>query len=154
MNTAMSQKELEELLDKAVRAVTEQSVGIQLYQGGDSLGNDVCTVLVSFNKGVNTSLTLCADTTLMNRMAQNVFGEELDEQDLEDFTKEYFNVLCGKIAGFLKETTHIAARFSVPVFFKGAYVPEDYNAQFVLTYSDDQHKSVQLIHHIPHSQGV
>lgn len=154
MNTAMSQKELEELLDKAVRAVTEQSIGIQLYQGADSLGSDVCTVLVSFNKGFNTSLTLCADTTLMNRMAQNVFGEELDEQDLEDFSKEYFNVLCGKIARFLKETTQIAARFSVPVFFRGTYIPKDYIAQFVLTYSDDQHKSVQLVHHVPHPQGI
>lgn len=149
MNTAMSQKELEDLLDKAVRAVTEQSIGIQLYQGENSLGNDVCTVLVSFNKGFNTSLTLCADTTLLSRMARNVFGEGFDEQDLEDFSKEYFNVLCGKIAGFLKETTQIAARFSVPIFFRGPYIPEDYKTQFVLTYSDDQHKGVQLIHHVP-----
>lgn len=150
MNTAMSQEDLEKMLDDAVREVTEQAAGIQLYQSGETLGEDVCTVHVTFNKGFHTRLTLCAETSLLSRMAHNVFGEEYNEQeDLEDFSKEYFNILCGKIAAFLKRTTQVAARFSVPTFYKGRYVPEDHDTQFVLTYSDDQREGAQLIHHVP-----
>ena len=150
MDTAMTQKELEEMLDRAVREVTEQAAGVQLYQSGDTLGEDLCTVHISFNKGFHTSLSLCADTALLSRMARNTMGEQpLTDQDLEDFGKEYFNILCGKIAAYLFRTTQVAARFSVPDFYHGRYMPKDYRMQFVLTYSDAQQEGAQLIHHIP-----
>ena len=38
MNTAMSQQELADLLDQAVRKVTEQTAGIQLSPSGETLG--------------------------------------------------------------------------------------------------------------------
>lgn len=150
MNTAMSQEGLEEMLDRAVREVTRQTAGIQLFQSGGSLGEDICTVYVTFNKGFHTSLTLCADTALLVRMAHNIFGGSFNvQEDLEDFSKEYLNVLCGKIARFLKETTSVAVRFSVPRFYRGNYIPQDHRRQFILTYSDDENAGAQLGHHIP-----
>ena len=150
MNTAISQQELANLLDQAVREVTEQTAGVRLHQGGTSLGRDVCTVHISFRKGFHTSLTLCAETELLARMARNTIGlEELNDQDLEDFSKEYFNILCGKIAAILFRTTKVPARFSVPSFYRGRYSPEDYRTQMVLTYCDDEKKGAQLTHHVP-----
>ena len=150
MNTAMPQKELEEMLDSAVREVTKQSAGVQLHPGGEGLGEDLCTVHITFNKGFHSSLTLCADTALLARMAQNVYGETpLTPQDVEDFGKEYFNVLCGKIAAHLFRTTKVAARFGTPTFHRGRYTPEDHQTQFSLTYTDGQQEGIQLIHHIP-----
>ena len=154
MNTAMPQQELEQMLDQAVREVTEQTAGVRLHQSGTALGGDVCTVHISFHKGFHTSLTLCAETELLAQMARNTIGlEELNDQDLEDFSKEYFNVLCGKIAVYLKKTTNIAARFSVPEFYRGRYAPKDHQRQFVLTYSDDQNKGAQLGHYVPQPGG-
>lgn len=154
MNTAMSQQKLEEMLDRAVREVTQQSAGVMLHQSGDSLGEDLCTVHITFQKGFHTSLSLCADTALLARMARNIYGEEkLSSQDLEDFGKEYFNILCGKIAAVLFRTTHVAARFSVPTFHRGRYVPADQRMQFVLTYADDQSEGAQLTHHVPSPQS-
>lgn len=151
MNTAMSQKELEEMLDQAVQEVTEQTAGVRLYPNEDTLGEDLCTVHISFNKGFHTSLSLCADTALLSRMARNVFGEEAPtSQDLEDFSKEYLNVLCGKIAAVLFRTTRIAARFGTPVFYRGRYTPDNHQMQFMLTYADEHQDGVQLIHHVPH----
>ena len=150
MDTAMTQKELEEMLDQAVREVTEQAAGVRLCRSGSSLGEDLCTVHITFNKGFHTSLSLCADTALLSRMARNVFGEEaLTSQDLEDFGKEYFNTLCGKIAAYLFQTTKVAARFGIPTFHHGRYIPKDQRMQFVLTYADEQSEGAQLIHHIP-----
>lgn len=150
MNTAMEQKELEKMLDQAVREVTEQTAGVALFPGGNTLGNDFCTVHISFNKGFHTSLSLCADTALLARMAQNVFEEEtLSKEDLEDFGKEYLNILCGKIAAYLYRTTQIAARFSTPGFYHGCYTPDNQQTQFVLTYADEYRDNAQLIHHVP-----
>lgn len=153
MNTAMSQQELADLLDRAVREVTEQTAGVQLYPGGEPPGENLCTVHITFNRGFHTSLTLCADTGLLLRMAQNALGEEeLTQQDIEDFCKEYFNILCGKIAAILFRATSIPARFSVPVFYHGRYTPDNQQTQFMLTYVDEQEKSVQLMHHVPRPQ--
>lgn len=141
------------MLDQAVRQVTEETASVRLFPSGETLSEDVCTVHITFNKGVSTSLTLCADTKLLLRMARNAFGEDFNAEDLEDFSKEYFNVLCGKIAVYLKKTTNIAARFSVPEFYRGRYAPKDHRRQFVLTYSDDQNKGAQLGHYVPQPGG-
>ncbi len=141
------------MLDQAVRQVTEETASVRLFPSGETLSEDVCTVHITFNKGFSTSLTLCADTKLLLRMARNAFGEDFNAEDLEDFSKEYFNVLCGKIAVYLKKTTNIAARFSVPEFYRGRYAPKDHQRQFVLTYSDDQNKGAQLGHYVPQPGG-
>ena len=153
MDTAMSQKNLEAMLDQAVREVTEQTAGVTLFQSGQMLGENFCTVHITFQKGFHTSLSLLADTSLLARMARNAIGiEELTSEDVEDFTKEYFNILCGKIAAILFRTTQVPARFSIPVLYHGRYEPADHEMQFVLTYSDDRHEGAQLIHLVPRSR--
>ena len=150
MNTAIPQQELEDVLDRAVREVTEQTAGVRLCPSASPLGENLCTVHMTFSRGFHTGLSLCADTGLLFRMARNVFGEEeLTQQDLEDFCKEYFNILCGKITAALFRSTSVPARFSVPAFYCGRYTPENYRAQFMLTYADEQREGAQLTHHIP-----
>lgn len=156
MNTALTKERLEQILDQALQSVTEQTAGVRLNPGGQPLGEDLCTVHITFDKGFNTSLTLCADTGLLTRMACNTFHEDaVDSEDLEEFTKEYFNVLCGKIAGAMFQATQIAAHFGPPVFYTGRYEPEGQEVQLVLTYSDDRREGAQLIHHVPcsHADG-
>ncbi len=152
MNTAITKERLEQILDQALLNVTEQTAGVRLNQGDQPLGKDLCTVHITFDRGFSTSLTLCADTSLLSRMARNTFHEdEVPPEDLEDFTKEYFNVLCGKIAGAMFQATQIAAHFSPPTFYHGRYEPEGQEVQFVLTYSDEHSEGAQLIHHVPRS---
>lgn len=153
MDTAMTQSELEKMLDRVVREVTEQTSGIQLRPGGGPRSEDKFTVHISFRKGFRTSLTLCADTALLIRMAQNALEEEqITPQDLEDFSKEYFNILCGKIAVILFRNTKVPARFSVPEFYHGVYTPKDHRTQFMLTYTNEHQEGAQLSHHVPQDQ--
>lgn len=150
MNTAMSKQELADLLDEAVREVTEQTAGVQLFPSGEIPSENLCTVHITFSRGFHTSLTLCADTELVFRMARNALGEEeLTQQDMEDFCKEYFNILCGKIAAILFRETKVPARFSIPTFYHGRYTPENHRTQFMLTYADEQKEGAQLTHHVP-----
>lgn len=152
MNTVITKERLEQILDQALQDVTERTAGVRLNQGDQPPGEDLCTVHITFDKGFSTSLTLCADTSLLSRMARNSFHEEeLEPEDLEEFTKEYFNVLCGKIAGAMFQATQVPAHFSPPTFYHGRYEPEGQEVQFVLTYSDEHREGAQLIHHVPRS---
>ena len=154
MNTSMTREELERILDQALQDVTERTAGVRLRQGDLPLGQDLCTVHITFDKGFSTSLTLCADTSLLARMACNSFHEEaVTPEDVEEFSKEYFNVLCGKVAGAIFRETQVSAHFGAPTFYHGRYEPEGQEVQFVLTYSDEHSKGAQLIHHVPCPQG-
>ena len=85
MNTAMTQAELERILDQAVQDVTERTAGVRLHQEDMPPGEDLCTVHITFDQGFRTSLTLCADTSLLARMACNSFHEEsVSAEDLEE----------------------------------------------------------------------
>lgn len=155
MNTVLTKERLEQILDQALQDVTEQTAGVHLNQGDHPPGEDLCTVHITFDKGFSTSLTLCADTSLLCRMARNSFHEdEVNSEDLEEFTKEYFNVLCGKIAGAMFQATQIPAHFGPPTFYHGRYEPEGQEVQFVLTYSDEHCQGAQLIHHVPCSHNT
>lgn len=150
MDTAMTQDELKEMLDGIVREVTEQTAGVTLAPGRELRGERLCTVYITFNKGFHTSLTLCSDVALLVRMARNALElEEPTTQELEDFCKEYFNILCGKIAVVLFRNTKVPARFSVPTFYRGRFTPEEHRTQFVLTYADEYRDGIQLTHHVP-----
>ena len=153
MNTAMTQAELERILDQAVQDVTERTAGVRLHQEDMPPGEDLCTVHITFDQGFHTSLTLCADTSLLARMAQNSFHEDaVTPEDLEEFSKEYLNVLCGKVTGALFRATQIPAHFGQPVFYRGRYEPQEQEVQFILTYANEHSEGAQLIHHVPCSR--
>lgn len=150
MNTAITQEELAQILDQALQEVTECTAGVRLHQGDQPPGEDLCTVHITFDKGFSTSLTLCADKALLARMARNSFHEDaVTAEDLEEFSEEYLNVLCGKVTGAMFRATKIPAHFGQPVFYHGRYEPEGQEVQFILTYSDEHREGAQLIHHVP-----
>ena len=154
MNAAMEKEELVKILDQALQDVTERTAGVRLRQGDHSLGEDLCTVHITFDKGFGTSLTLCADTGLLARMARNSFHEDtVTPEDVEEFSKEYLNVLCGKVTAAMFRATQISAHFGTPVFYHGRYEPEGQEAQFILTYSNENQEGAQLIHHVPSTQA-
>ena len=68
---------------------------------------------------------------------------------MEDFSKEYFNVVCGHIAAKLFEATQKAYRFSVPGFCSGRYQPEEHKEYFALSYAGDQNEGARLVHLVP-----
>lgn len=155
MDTAMSEEKLREVFDRITREVTRDSMGIPLAEGGNGPGEDFCTVHIGFNKGFHSSLSFRADRKLLTRLSQAILQtEEIGSQDLEDVTKEYFNVLCGHIAQELYRVTRVVSRIDVPFFCRGEFSPQGQRVQFALNYVDDRKDAAQLVHHIPDGRSL
>lgn len=154
MGIVMSDDKLRSIFDLAVREVTEKLAGIRLYEESAApVGKDSCTVHATFANGFSSSLVLCADTAMFIRLTQSMLQEEkVTDQDVEDFSKEYFNVLCGHIASRLFQATKIASRFGIPEFHAGCYQPADKKEQFTICYSSDKNESSCLGHFTPKTE--
>lgn len=150
MDTVMSEEKLQDVFDQVTREITEKVGGIRLCVGDTSLQEDSCTVHAAFARGFHSSLALCADTAMFTRLTQSMLqAEEVTQQDVEDFTKEYFNVLCGHIASRLFQVTKVASRFGIPEFYNGRYQPENQREQFAICYSSDKNEGARLSHFTP-----
>ncbi len=150
METVVSWEELESMFSKTFQEVTHRVGGIRLRQQETIPDGEVYTVSITFDRGVHSRLCLIADKSMFIRLTQYMMRrEDVTPQDVEDFSKEYFNVVCGHIASKLFQTTKIASRFGIPDFCVGRCQPENYREHIVLNYSGDQSEGVQLIHLLP-----
>lgn len=150
MDTAMTREELAKLFDQITREVTERESGICLRPENTIPNGELSTVYAAFTRGFHSGLSFCAETALFTRLTQCMMQEEeITPQDVEEFVKEYFNVLCGHIASRLFQITKVASRFGIPAFYQGQYAPEGYREHFVISYASDGNGNAQLIHHIP-----
>ena len=150
MNTTISKETLDTVFDEVTRQVTETVAGIRLIRGNAVPAGDLCTVYAAFERGFHSSLSLCAEASVFTRLAEHVMQTPgVTPQDVEDFTKEYFNVLCGHVASRLYRLTKVASRFEIPSFHRGRYRPDDHQDQFVINYVSDKNEGVQLTHHLP-----
>lgn len=148
MDTILPQEKLCEVFDQITRDITEKVAGVRLYQGNAPPSDDVCTVYAAFERGFSSSLSLCAERSLFTRLTQHMLQEEsVSEQDVEDFSKEYFNVLCGYVASALYRATGVASRFGIPSFHRGRYRPPDQQDHFEISYFSDRDESARLTHH-------
>ncbi len=148
MDTVLPQERICRIYEQSVEAVMEQISGIRLNLGEDSLHKEVCTVYTSFEKSVCSGLAFCAETSLFVRLAKRMmWSEQVEFLDVEDSAKEYFNVLCGHIAAALFHDTKIAARFKIPVFYRGPYWPGGQEEGWRIHFVSDQNEIAQLIHY-------
>lgn len=140
------------VFDEVTRSVTEKVAGIRIHRGDFPLGENIFTVYAAFERGFNSTLALCAESSVFERLAQNIIQDDrVTQKDVEDFTKEYFNVLCGNVASKLFQATKVPSRFEVPHFCKGRYGQEELKEHFVINYFSERNEGVQLMHLVPAS---
>jgi hypothetical protein len=150
MDNTIPRERLAEIFDQVVREITQREAGICLATGEAVPDGELFTVYTVFERGYSTCLSLCAESALFTRLTQGMMHrQDVSPRDVEDFAKEYFNVLCGHIVAQLYRETKIPARFSPPSFRAGRYIPEDHLRHIVLTYAGDRNEHVQLIHLAP-----
>lgn len=150
MGTIISQKDMIEIFDQVTREIIRRDGGILLQFGATEPAGELCTVYATFSKGYHTSLSLCAESFMFNRLARYMMQvEEITPQDVEDSVKEFFNVLCGHIVSRVFQRTKVAARFSVPTFYREQYVPQDQHKKFCLTYVSDEDEHAQIVYYDP-----
>lgn len=157
--SALTPIELQGILDQVVRDVTQRICGLPLLKQNCALSGDVCTVQTTFEGGYEGTIILCADTPLLFRLTRLFLQEEsVNAQDMEDFTKEYLNIICGQMVGRLFQTSRCTCRFHIPIFSAGGHSVESWSPhQSVLHYSNPCNECVQLIHQlsfVPISDGL
>lgn len=148
MNTMEPCEDLAEIFDQVVREITQKEAGIELQSSDAELDGEFCTVYTTFHRGYHTSLSLCAERSMFVRLTRRMMErEDVSDEDVEVFAKEYFYMLCGHVATRLYEITKVPARFGIPVFCRGRYALEDRMEHIVLTYSSDEQECARLVHH-------
>ena len=153
MDRVFPREELSALLDEITRAITRREAGICLSlmeTAPEGPEDNPGTVYITFERGMDGFLSVCADEALYVRLAQGMIGtDDLPPEVVEEVAKEYLNVLGGHVLSRLFQAVGLPARFSVPGFRRGAYVPEDLGEHIVLDYTGDQGERLRLLHHIP-----
>lgn len=149
MDALLTKQRLNEIYEQAARYVTEEMSGIHLSEGKCPLTGEICTVYTYFvGNGVHSGLAFYAEAGLFKRLTQHMMqSEEVEPQDVEDFTKEYFNVLCGNITAAMYHDTKVAARFQFPEFCRGRYQPGDQCESWELGFHSDHDENARLVHY-------
>ena len=106
MSTSVPQERLTEIFDQVVRDITRREAGICLAPGEAEPSGEVFTVYAVFERGFDTCLSMSAEAAMFVRLSRGMMQrEDVTDRDVEDFTKEYFNVLCGHIVSRLFRET-------------------------------------------------
>ena len=74
--SALTQIELQGILDQVVCDVTQRICGLPLLKQSGTLSSDVCTVQTAFEGGYEGTIILCADTPLLFRLTRLFLQEE------------------------------------------------------------------------------
>lgn len=148
--SALTQIQIRDIVDQVMCDVTQRIGGAPLQRWDGALSGDICTVRTVFEGGFEGSLTLCAQTALLVRLTRIFLQEEsVSGQDVEDFTKEYLNIICGQVVAKLFQQAHVSARFQIPIFLAGRHEPAQLGAQrCVLSYFNGCNECAQLIHQL------
>lgn len=147
----LTQNEILDILDRVMQDITNRMARIYPCKQDSAPSGDVCTVCTTFEGGYEADLTLYMDTALLTKLAQSAMQEEtVSLQDIEDFMKEYFNVICGHIVARLFQAAHISSRFRIPRFYSGLHPPDGEGSPCcVLSYVSGSNERAQLIHQLP-----
>lgn len=154
MDRVMPRDQLRVMLDQVAREIARREAGICLSPaepGGGGPVEGACTVYITFEHGMDGTLCLCANAAMFVRLAREVMQtEDLTPQDVADVAKEYLNVLGGHVLIRLFPEAKQPARFSVPAFCQGPYVPEGERLSIALDYTGDKAEQVRLVYYTPH----
>lgn len=142
-------------LHEMIRLITEKTtldvaqIDLRLCSEEPNPQGDVCTVYTSFAGGYQTRFVLCADREFLHQLTDNMMGEHTDDpEDLEEYAKEYVNVLCGRLVGAIFHETRMGASFHPPMFVNGHYtavLPREAE-EHVICFVDPQEDAVLVAH--------
>ena len=95
---------------------------------------EMYTVYTSFHGAYQARFAFCAELDIMKRITEYMLGEKDSSlEDMIESVKEFVNIICGHIVGAIFKRTKVAARFHVPDFAKGIYIPNRENQDFIVT---------------------
>ena len=99
--------------------------------------SDVASFSVRTSGGFRVSLVLCAQLSVLREVTKRMKRQdEVTSGDVEIYSGEYFNIICGVFLSHVNNTQHTRTRFNIPCFTEGFYPARsiDTNSWFVLPF--------------------
>ena len=140
---------LEELIHRTVVDITRQiaKIDLRLCSQDPDPANELCTLHTTIDGDYHTELVLHADRALLHRLTENMMeAKTTDPEDMEEYSKEFFNVLCGHIVSEIFRRTKLPARFHTPCFAYGDTDEEKAKDKIRIRYASDQAERAELLH--------
>lgn len=123
-NPSLTPVQLHELICDMTKRITQNvaHIDLTLCDIEPDSHRDLCSVYTTLSGGYSTCFVLCAERSFFHRLTENILGYPTDDpEDLEEYAKEYFNVLCGRLVGEIYQLTKLGAKFHPPIFQEGHY---------------------------------
>lgn len=84
---------------------------------------NVNTLIVTTKGDYCLTIAFYADIQVLRGITENMKrGAKASDTDIEIYTTEYFNILCGHVITNFNRESHTSARFSIPKMVKGCYM--------------------------------
>lgn len=122
--SSLTPVQLRELICDMTQRITQNvaHIDLSLCDIEPDPQRDLCSVYTTLSGGYSSCLVLCAERSFFHRLTENILGHPTDDpEDLEEYAKEYFNVLCGRLVGEIYQVTRQGAKFHPPCFQEGHY---------------------------------
>ncbi len=129
---------IQELMDEVVKEMTKKMAGIDLERTStDVLPRDgkVSALIAEVSGTDGFTLVYNAEDALLWEIAQNMKHRPVADMDeVGEYTREYFNVICGHVISRLNLKTKSSLRFAMPQYLPFPFVGKDKEDALVLYY--------------------
>lgn len=148
---AAEEKTLHDLIEETIRKMFWEVAKVHLKHCNyvNECCEDLCTVYTTFNGGYDVRFAFCAERSFMKRITENIAEEPVtDQEDIEEYMKEFINVICGHVVSIVYYKTKTGARFHAPRFTDGFYLPPEGDNEKIITtrYTNEYDEAAMLSH--------
>lgn len=107
-------------MDEVVKDITKRMAGIDLERAStDALPSDgkVSALIAEVSGTDGFTLVYNAEDALLREIAQKMKRKPVEDMDeVGEYTREYFNVICGHVISQLNRKTQSTLRFALPQY--------------------------------------
>lgn len=139
---------IEELMDEVVKDVTKKMAGIDLERANtDVLPSDgkVSALIAEVSGTDGFTLVYNAEDALLWEIAQNMKHRPVEDMDeVGEYTREYFNVICGHVISRLNRKTQSSLRFAIPQYLPFPFVGKEEKDDALVLYYQSQQGSARV----------
>ena len=142
---------IQALIHSVTVRITQQvaQINLQIGETPPHPEGDLCAVYTTIEGTYHARLVLCAEHLFLQRMTENMLGDPLHyPDDLEEYSKEFFNILCGRIVGEICRTKQAHATFQSPSFTEDPAVLSTFceNPSALICFTSDHNEKVIVLH--------
>lgn len=142
---------VQELIHSVTVRITQQvaQINLQIGEHPPPPKGDLCAVYTTIEGTYHARLVLCAERLFLQRMTENMLGDPMHyPDDLEEYSKEFFNILCGRIVGEICQANNAHVTFHPPCFTEDSSILSEFYVKpsALICFTSDKDENVIVLH--------